>query len=67
MRFQKVFLTSLLPIISAVTATSLDAWTEIALQASSNVVKLNDKNFDQLITPERNYTSVSATLFLDLD
>jgi len=59
MHFRSLFLTSILSTISvAVAADARDTWTDVALQSSSNVVKLNDQNFDQLITPDRNYTSI---------
>jgi hypothetical protein len=65
MRFQNLFFASILSSISIVAAGALESWTKVAQQSSMNVIKLDDQTFDQLITPERNYTSI-GTFCLEL-
>src|SRR5271168_4284322 len=61
MRFQSLFLTSIVASISLVAGDALQKWTEIASNSRSNVIKLDETTFDQLITTERNYTSISTS------
>ena len=61
MRFQSLFLASILASISLVAGDALQKWTEIASKSRSNVLRLDETTFDQLITPERNYTSISTS------
>jgi len=60
MLFRSLFLTSILASISLVAGDALQKWTEIASKARSNVIRLDEQTFDQLITAERNYTAISA-------
>lgn len=59
MYFQSIFLTSVLTLISLVAGDALQKWTEIASKSPSNVIRLDETTFDQLITTERNYTTIS--------
>jgi OST3 / OST6 family, transporter family len=61
MRFPSLFLTSILASISLVAGDALQKWTEIASKSRSNVIRLDETTFDQLITTERNYTSISTS------
>jgi oligosaccharyltransferase complex subunit gamma len=58
MRFQFFFLAAIFTSISLVAGDVLQKWTDAASRSSSNVIRLDEKAFDQLIAPERNYTVV---------
>jgi hypothetical protein len=58
MHIQRLLLTAILGLISLVGADSLQKWTEIAAQSRSNVIRLNEQTFDQLVAAERNYTAI---------
>jgi hypothetical protein len=60
MRFPGLFLASILVSISLVAGDTLQKWTGIASKAKSNVIRLDEQTFDQLITTERNYTAIST-------
>jgi len=49
-----------LALISLVAGDALQHWTDVASRSRSNVITLNDQTFDQLITPERNYTTIGT-------
>lgn len=59
MLFQRPLLTLLVGLLSVVRGDSLEKWTEIASKSRSNVIRLNEQTFDQLVTAERNYTAIS--------
>jgi len=61
MRIQRGLLTTILGLVSLVGADSLQKWTEIASKSRSNVIRLNEQTFDQLVTAERNYTAISPS------
>jgi hypothetical protein len=63
MHFQHLFVVSILSFMSIAAANAREAWTDVALKSSSNVVRLNDQNFDQLVAHDRNYTSISKLAF----
>jgi len=58
MHIQRLLLTAILGLISLVGADSLK-WTEIAAKSRSNVIRLNEQTFDQLVAADRNYTAIS--------
>ena len=59
MHIQRLLLTAILGLISLVGADNLQKWTEIAAKSRSNVIRLNEQTFDQLVAAERNYTAIS--------
>ena len=59
MHIQRLLLTAILGLISLAGADSLQKWTEIAAKSRSNVIRLNEQTFDQLVAAERNYTAIS--------
>jgi len=59
MPFKWLLLTSVLGLLSQVRGDSLEKWTEIASKSRSNVIRLNEQTFDQLVTTDRNYTAIS--------
>jgi hypothetical protein len=61
MRIQRLLLTTILGLVSLVGADSLQQWTEIASKSRSNVIRLNEHTFDQLVAAERNYTAISPS------
>ena len=67
MRLQQVLLASVLTFISFVVAGDADRWTTVAQKTRTNVIVLNDQTFDELITTERNYTSVGKSIIYAAD
>ena len=63
MRFQFLFLVSIFTSISLVAGDVLQKWTDVASRSSSNVIRLDENSFDQLIPTERNYTVVGILPF----
>ena len=49
-----------LAITSLVVGDASERWSEIAASSSSNIIRLDDQTFDQLVTIERNYTAIGA-------
>jgi hypothetical protein len=61
MRFQAVFLAVVAALLSIAAADALQKWTDIASKARSNVIRLDADTFDQLVSPDRNYTAIGIT------
>jgi hypothetical protein len=59
MLFKWPLLAWFLGLLSLVRGDSLEKWTDIASKSPSNVIRLNEETFDQLVTAERNYTAIS--------
>jgi hypothetical protein len=59
MRLQNALLASILALVSVV-AGDTDRWTQAARKTRTNVLVLNDQTFDELITTERNFTSIGS-------
>jgi hypothetical protein len=60
MRLQQILLASVLTFVSFVLAQDAERWASVAQKTRTNVIVLNDQTFDELITAERNYTSVGT-------
>ena len=58
MRLQSALLASILFLVSFVVAGDADRWAKVAQKTRTNVIVLNDQTFDEMITTERNYTTV---------
>lgn len=58
MRFQAVFLTVVAALLSIAAADALQKWTDVASKARSNVIRLDADTFDQLVSPDRNYSTI---------
>jgi hypothetical protein len=58
MRFESLLLASIFSLVSLVAGDVLEKWTEVASRSRSNVIRLDEHTFDQLITTERNYTTI---------
>lgn len=60
MRVLAAILFCLAIVLSLVAADedALQKWTDMAIKSRSGVINLNDKTFDQIITKERNYTTI---------
>ena len=60
MRLHQILLASVLTFVSFVVAQDAERWASVAQKTRTNVIVLNDQTFDELITAERNYTSVGT-------
>src|SRR5205085_3216983 len=67
MRLQQVLLASILTFISFVVAGDADRWVTASQKTRTNVIVLNDQTFDELITTDRNYTSVGKSIIYGAD
>lgn len=46
--------------LSFAAGDTLQYWNEVAARSRSNVIKLDDNLFDELIAAERNYTTIGT-------
>ena len=60
MRLQLAILSLITLLSSLVAGDTAEKWTEIALKSKSGVINLNDKTFDQIISADRNYTTIGT-------
>lgn len=60
MRVLPAILLCLAIVLSLVAADedALHKWTDMAIRSRSGVINLNEKTFDQIITNDRNYTTI---------
>jgi hypothetical protein len=65
MRCQNFVLASILGAVTFV-AGNVQKWTDVSLKSRSNVINLDDQTFDQLITAERNYTTIGIFQFITI-
>ena len=60
-QFPITLISLLISLILSVTAEdAVSRWSNLAAKSSTNVIRLDDTNFDEIITTERNYTVIVA-------
>jgi hypothetical protein len=63
MRCQNFVFASILGLVALV-AGDVQKWTDLSLKSRMNVINLDDQTFDQIITTERNYTTIGISMCL---
>jgi hypothetical protein len=64
MLFRIILLISTYVSICRAAEDSVGKWAEIASKSRSNVIRLDEHSFDQLITTDRNYTAIGSNSML---